>query len=229
MYVTQNSRGVTAIDTRDNSMITIPNIIGIPYGIAFNEANGKMYVTTKDDRGEGKVVIINGFNIEAAPISVGHDPKEIAYNPSNSKMYVVNGGDSTVSVIDSTDRVVETISVGFEPVAIAYSPFNNRMYVTNSGSDTVSVIDTRTTTTTQASLQEQIRNTVCPEDYIQHWDKIVFTVNSSELTQSLNLTINTELDIRIKDDPKMLQISNKKFWTFLARPTERETQFQLLM
>jgi hypothetical protein len=43
-------------------------------------------------------------------------------------------------------------------------------------------------------------------------------INSSELAQSLNLTANTELDIKIKDDPKNVTDIKQKVLDFLGSP-----------
>jgi YVTN family beta-propeller protein len=50
-------------------------------------------------------------------------------------MYVVNQGNSTVSVIDTSSTppvaVGKPIKVGVIPLGIAYNPYNDNMYVTN--------------------------------------------------------------------------------------------------
>ena len=50
-------------------------------------------------------------------------------------MYVTNGGDSPVSVINTTTNTVDPtpITVGSAPYGIAYDYLNQRMYVTNGG------------------------------------------------------------------------------------------------
>lgn len=82
-------------------------------------------------------------------IPVGTNPHDVAFNPVNGDMYVVNqvggGNTCTVSVIDSeTNSVIDTINVGVRSSNIAFNPKNGNMYVTNSESDTVSVIDSTT-------------------------------------------------------------------------------------
>jgi hypothetical protein len=49
--------------------------------------------------------------------------------------------------------------------------------------------------------KSSLRSTTCPESNIQHWDKFVYRIVSPALAQSLNLTANTELDIKVLDDP----------------------------
>ena len=62
-------------------------------------------------------------------------------------VYISNGGDNTVSVIDAaTNTVVATIPVGNLPTLIALTPDNTRAYVANQGSNDVTVINTATNT-----------------------------------------------------------------------------------
>jgi len=58
---------------------------------------------------------------------------------------VANGGDDTVSVIDTaTGKVSARITVGHGPYGVAFTPDGTHAYVTNSADGTVSVIDTAT-------------------------------------------------------------------------------------
>src|ERR1700730_16017656 len=60
--------------------------------------------------------------------------------------YVANGGDGTVSVIDTATNTVVgiPIPVGKEPFGVAVTPDGKHAYVANRGSNNVSVIDTAT-------------------------------------------------------------------------------------
>src|ERR671926_1169437 len=62
-----------------------------------------------------------------ATIPVGTNPVNVAFNPNNRDMYVVNqvggGNTCTVSVIDSiTNQVIATIPVGIRSSDIAFNP-----------------------------------------------------------------------------------------------------------
>ncbi len=60
-------------------------------------------------------------------------------------VYVVNEGDSTVSVIEgSTRSVIATIPVGKRPHYVALEPSGKRAYVTDGDSNSITVIDTAT-------------------------------------------------------------------------------------
>jgi YVTN family beta-propeller protein len=82
-----------------------------------------------------------GVVANTATITVGTGPVEIAYCPTNDRIYVSNNGGTSVSVIiPSTGVVTATITVGANPHGIAYCPTNDRIYVSNNGSASVSVI-----------------------------------------------------------------------------------------
>jgi len=84
-------------------------------------------------------------NTVIATISVGEGSRSIEFDSVNNRMYVTNGDDDTVSVINTaTNGVIETISVGDAPYGMAFDSANNRMYVTNAFDNTISVINTAT-------------------------------------------------------------------------------------
>lgn len=66
---------------------------------------------------------------------------------AQSKAYVSNGSDNTVSVIDTaTNTVIATVAVGINPSALAVTPNGALVYVPNTASDNVSVISGATNT-----------------------------------------------------------------------------------
>jgi len=61
--------------------------------------------------------------------------------PNGSYVYVVNGYDSIVSVIQTSDStVIDTISVGDSPIGIAIMHNGSYVYVANHWDDMVSVV-----------------------------------------------------------------------------------------
>jgi YVTN family beta-propeller protein len=75
-------------------------------------------------------------------ISVGENPRYVAFNPNGTRAYVTNSGSDSVSVIDtSLQTVVSTINVGGHPEQIVVTRDGTRAYVANSSASSVSVID----------------------------------------------------------------------------------------
>jgi YVTN family beta-propeller protein len=67
----------------------------------------------------------------------------VVVNPGGTRVYVANGDDGSISVVDTTTLgVVATVAVGSYPLGLASSPDGRRIYVANGGADTVSVVDT---------------------------------------------------------------------------------------
>ena len=81
-----------------------------------------------------------------ATVPVGNKPIAVAANPVTHKVYVVNHGSSSVTIIDGTTHATSTVGVEDRPEAVAVNPITNKVYVTNAGADSVSVIDGVTNT-----------------------------------------------------------------------------------
>lgn len=113
-------------------------------------------------------------------LTVGSTPFVAAANPVTNKIYVSNGYDNTVTVIDGTgvlefgevglNNKTTTIGVGINPSAIAVNPVTNKIYVANTGAATVTIIDgaTNATTTvhTMLSPNSVAVNTVTNQTYV---------------------------------------------------------------
>ena len=75
-------------------------------------------------------LIFTDFAFGATTIVVGAFPFQVVVDPTTNRVYSVDNGDSTVSVIDGTpgspteNTVIATIPVGAVPVAIAVDPIN---------------------------------------------------------------------------------------------------------
>ncbi len=74
---------------------------------------------------------------------VGTFPTGVAVSPDGNRVYVVNSGDDSVSVIDAESGTAAiTVAVGRAPYGIALAPDGRKAYVANAGANSVSIIDT---------------------------------------------------------------------------------------
>ena len=86
-----------------------------------------------------------------ATVATGKGPIGMAEDPASQTLYVANGPDNTVSVIDAAHcnaqqtagcgETAPTVPVGTFPTAVAVNPETRTVYVANAGDNTVSVID----------------------------------------------------------------------------------------
>src|SRR5437867_3945181 len=75
-------------------------------------------------------------------IPVGISPHHAAFDPKDNFVYVTNGGDNTVSVVNlATNVVVNTVPVGPGPMGIDFDSSNNYVYVADLNGNNVSIID----------------------------------------------------------------------------------------
>jgi YVTN family beta-propeller protein len=133
----------------------------LPVGVALDARTQTLYL---NDMADGTVRVIDALTCNvsnsagcapvAPPIPVGSGNAELALNPLTRTLYVANGGDDTVSVIDAAScnasvtlgcgGAVATIPVGEGPRRVAIDGATNTVYVSNFGGGsghTVSVVD----------------------------------------------------------------------------------------
>jgi YVTN family beta-propeller protein len=106
--------------------------------------DGKEIWTSQMDM-EGKVLVYDAATYTLKnTIAVGMEPAEVTFSADGSKVYVANGADDNVSVINpSSKAVITTIPVGDNPVA-AWIGYDGKMYVDNEEGQSISVIDVAT-------------------------------------------------------------------------------------
>jgi YVTN family beta-propeller protein len=221
IYITcSGSNNVYVMDINGNRVGLI-NVDNNPLDITVNPFNGYVYVSNQNS---DTISVIDSslltpladiININS-PTLQGSSPLGITFNPINRYLYVSNFGTATVSVIDSAiNEIVDTISVGSHPYGALYNPINGLIYVTNSDSDNVSII----------SIGD---SNACLAYNIQHWDNIEFMITSSDLAEKVKLPVNTELDIKILNDPNKPEDLKHKVLEFLDVPNESKESIKII-
>lgn len=107
-----------------------------------------------DEHGIAKTGTVTRVDLKAmsatATIPVGLHPTGLAFDESHQRLYVANGNQDSVSVIDTErNRVVQTISIqpfqhrvtGIAPTSLKVAPGGRSLYVACGGINAVAVID----------------------------------------------------------------------------------------
>jgi YVTN family beta-propeller protein len=101
----------------------------------------------------GAVDVLATGNVITDTICVGTNPVALAQLPNGGKIYVINQGDSTVSVIDPTSKtVIAVIPVGSNPVWATSNLDGSYLFVVNKGSGSLTAIHTVDGTTTSIAV-----------------------------------------------------------------------------
>jgi YVTN family beta-propeller protein len=134
-----------------------------------------------------------------AGIQVGSVPYAAVLNPVTNRLYVANGYDGTVSVINAgSNALLGNIPVGLNPTALAVNPVTNQIFVVNNRSDTVSVIDGNSNTVavtvnTEVSPNSIAVNTVTNQIYVTNFTSNRLTVidatNGAYATAAVNVGV----------------------------------------
>jgi len=135
-------------------------------GVAFNPETGRLYVSNEDS---DDVTVIWTCSASGSPpppppppppepcypreetsITMGNDPRGVAYNSGDNLIYVANYSDGTVSVINgATYGVAATISGVAGANGVAYDSEHSLVYVTKRDSAQLAVINASTNTVSQ--------------------------------------------------------------------------------
>ena len=137
-------KAVYVLDINNYRMVATIPTKGIPNTIAVNSLTNKIYVTSLQT---DLVYIIDGLTNKFQEIQAEPFVGDIAFdvnpgNPFASLVFVSNGDNNTISVIDDfTAKIVTNISTGIGPYSIGVDPIIKKLYVTTV--EGISVIDYR--------------------------------------------------------------------------------------
>ena len=131
---------VMVLDAVTGRIIKDLEVPGMNHNAVFSPDGSEIWTSQMETIGKVLVLDANTYSIKNT-ITVGKEPAEVTFSADGSRVYVANGGDNTISVINPTTKaIISTVSVGLNPVA-AWVGYDGRMYVDNEDGQSVSVID----------------------------------------------------------------------------------------
>lgn len=115
-----------------------------PQEMLFTRDGSRLYLLCQS----GEVRVFNGATYASiATIPVGHQPRGFSLSPDESRLFVTNSWDDTLSVIDTHAlKVTATWHVGMEPSSVADDSADKYLYVANRISNDVAVLNATTGT-----------------------------------------------------------------------------------
>lgn len=114
---------------------------GHPKGIAVDPATNQVFVALYD---VSRVARLDGATntVTGSHDTGGLHANQIAFNPTNQRLYVTNRDSDELSFMDpATLNVIAKLGVGSQPWGVAVDPGSNQVYVDNFGSSSISLLD----------------------------------------------------------------------------------------
>jgi YVTN family beta-propeller protein len=165
-----NDREANKISVIDTSICNAHNVSGCdtpwpeipvgdaPHASALNPLTHTLYVNNRNDNTLSVIdtatcnaTVTSGCGHVPPTTAVGGTPQQEAVDEATDTIYVANGDDGTVSVVNGAvcnagdtsgcGQTWPTVTVGNNPTAIGLNPLTNTIYVANTNDNTVSVID----------------------------------------------------------------------------------------
>jgi YVTN family beta-propeller protein len=157
LYVLNQDGTVSVINASGTSpslvgTITTANGLGqSPAAVTTSPDGNWIFVATQGDGvGVGALdIIATGMTAVAASTPLGVRPTFALPDATLNRLYVVNSGDNTVSVFDSSNvnpsasapiPLLAMVPVGTTPIGLTPLPDGTKVYVANSGSNDVTVV-----------------------------------------------------------------------------------------
>ena len=145
-------------------------------------------------------------NTITATIVVGENPTGVVISPDGTKVYVLNSGSNSVSVINvAKNTVVATMPVGLDPRAITIDSNGKKVYVLCM--ESVSVIDTSTNTVTATVSvgQDPLDFTIIPDG-----TKVYAANHDDNSVSVIDTATNTVKEIPVGEWPDKVVVSPDK-------------------
>ncbi|GLV53633.1 hypothetical protein KDH_04850 [Dictyobacter sp. S3.2.2.5] len=150
LYVAgQLARTLIAVDITSGQTAQAPTD-AYPFGVALSPDGHTAYVSNQG-KNTLSVFTVNGSNLTPkGSITVGTHPNSMLVDARRHQMFVANGDNDTVSVIDMQSNVVrgaislapfQEAHAGSQPTNLALSPDESTLYVTNGGNNDVAVVN----------------------------------------------------------------------------------------
>jgi hypothetical protein len=129
-----------------STSFTPPTAGTLNVGVATN--NNRLVLSSA---ASNDVYVYNTSYTLLATIAVGSNTAQMAYNPSNNRMYVASFGSAQLHVIDCTSNaLVTSVALAAQGGGLCYNSTNNSVYITIPSTNQVQVVDCSTNTVTSS-------------------------------------------------------------------------------
>lgn len=138
LYVSHPLANSVSVVNTASLTVTSIGTAPAPFGMAHDPNLNRLYVANA----RGQVTVINSVNgtaIATLTLASCSGSRNLAVNPSGTRLFVTCEDNNTLLAINLASLQVTTVNVGVRPTAVDITPDGQLVYVVNSGSGTVNV------------------------------------------------------------------------------------------
>jgi len=186
------------------------------HGIIISPDGGTLWVTSEEKRAIVELETINGKVIKEWPTK-SYKSHMIIASLDNSKLYISNIDDGTLSIVNRKEEVTNVIKIGSGSEGLDISKNGKEVWISNRADNTISIVKTDTNKITHTFSSEgsfPVKLKFRP-DGEQVWvsnnisrSVAVFDASSKKLITSIIIDKGRPLGITFSDDSKKAYISN---------------------
>ena len=143
-----NDNMIRIYEPSDNGLVEVDSVVLgeawpkriSPTGLALDQKNENLYVTTKEDSALYKVKLVSH---ESKRLFLAHEAYTCTFSNDGSVLYVSLWGGNAIAVIDPESlSILETIPVGSHPNELVLSPDGKFLFTACANDNSVHIIDT---------------------------------------------------------------------------------------
>ena len=124
---------LTVFDAEARSVVAGPVSVGDYHMAAAVSADGERLFALSRDANTASIGTLTVISVTTGQVetsfAVGANPQDVATSPDGAKIYVVNSGDRTLSIIDARTYAVRNVPLPMCATRVAVSPDSRYVYV----------------------------------------------------------------------------------------------------
>ncbi len=167
-YDPMRSKGsLLVFDMRTGHLLLTRSISSSPLNVVVDTSVNRLVIATSNSAGDEVVQtydLVSGRLLRAVMTGVappGRTPGAIAVDAQTARIFVINSGENTVSMLDVRDgALLRTMAVGQSPEALAIDKHTGRVFVINSATDSYGVPTDQGSVTVLDAHSGTIRGTI---------------------------------------------------------------------
>lgn len=146
VYVVNERGSVSVIDPIGDTVRKVIPVSGTPNSICYDRTDDKVYVGMSGAAGPVNVIDVNTDSVvTTVPVGLGY--QYVIWHPNHNRVYVNDGGDSTLAVIDcASDTVIKKLAISYGLFQIYSDSLSDRVYFSDYFDGKLRILDARADT-----------------------------------------------------------------------------------